>query len=69
MNPFDRCPICGGQIATTAVEKRLRGGANSGSLSANAELCLACGERFYSITDAARFEKARRRLARGETAE
>jgi hypothetical protein len=38
--------------------------AHSGSLSAHADLCLGCGERFYSIADAARFEKARRRLAR-----
>jgi DNA-directed RNA polymerase subunit RPC12/RpoP len=69
MKPFDHCPICGGQIVVTEVEKRLRGGAHSGSLPANAEVCLGCGEKFYSIADAERFEKARRRLARGETAE
>jgi hypothetical protein len=69
MKPFDHCPICGGQIVTTEVEKLLRGGANSGSLPANAEVCLGCGEQFYSLEDATRFEKARRRLARGEAAE
>jgi hypothetical protein len=69
MTPFDHCPACGGQIISTPVEKRLRSGAHTGSLAATADVCLACGERFYSIADAARFEKARRRIARGETAE
>jgi len=69
MNPFDHCPICRGRIVMTTVEKRLRAGTHSGSLSANAEVCLGCGEQFYSVADAARFEKARRRLARGETVE
>jgi rRNA maturation protein Nop10 len=69
MKSFDHCPICGGQIVVTEVERRLRGGANSGSLPANADVCLGGGEQFYSLEDATRFEKARRRLARGEPAE
>jgi hypothetical protein len=69
MKPFDHCPACGGKVMATEVEKRLRGGVRTGSLPANADLCTACGERFYSFADAVRFEKARRRLARGESAE
>jgi len=59
----------GGQLVATEVQKRLRGGANSGSLAAAAEICLACGEQFYSFEEVSRFEKARRRIARGEPAE
>jgi hypothetical protein len=53
----------------TEVENRLRGGANSGGVPATAEVCLGCGEQFYSFADATRFEKARRCLARSEALE
>lgn len=55
--PFDRCPRCGGELATKQVEKLLRGGNNTAVVRAEAEVCLQCGERFYTDEVIGRFER------------
>jgi rRNA maturation endonuclease Nob1 len=29
MKPFEKCPVCGGELETKQVEKLLRGGGNT----------------------------------------
>ena len=49
------------------VEKLLRGGNNFASMSVQAEVCLHCGERFYTPEVIERFEKIELMLERGKT--
>jgi len=69
MQPFEKCPICGGDLVEKEVEKILRGGAHTAVLRVNAEVCLHCGERLYSQDTVRRFEQIRAKLERQETAE
>jgi len=69
MKPFDKCPICGGELVTKRVEKLLRGGNNTVVLKVNAEVCLHCGERLYDQKIVSRFEEIREKLSRGEVKE
>ncbi len=69
MHPFERCPICGGDLIEKEVEKILRGGAHTAVVRVNAEICLHCGERLYSQDTVRRFEQIRAKLERQETAE
>ncbi|GJQ57929.1 MAG: YgiT-type zinc finger protein [Candidatus Scalindua sp. AMX11] len=48
MIPFEKCPICGGELEEKIVEKLLRGGDNTAGLKVQAEVCLHCGERLYA---------------------
>ncbi|MEK6623039.1 MAG: YgiT-type zinc finger protein [Planctomycetota bacterium] len=48
MMPFEKCPVCGSGLIGKKVEKLLRGGSNTAVLKVHAEVCLHCGERFYS---------------------
>jgi YgiT-type zinc finger domain-containing protein len=66
MKPFDRCPICGGEVAEKEVEKLLRGGNHVAVITVPAEVCLHCGERLYSQDTVRRFEEIRAKLARQE---
>jgi YgiT-type zinc finger domain-containing protein len=66
MKPFDRCPICGGEVAEKDVEKLLRGGNHVAAITVPAEVCLHCGERLYSQDTVRRFEEIRAKLARHE---
>lgn len=68
MMPFDKCPVCGGELAEKEVEKILRGGADTAVLTVPAEVCLHCGERLYSSETIRRFEEVREKLERRETA-
>jgi len=45
--PFEKCPVCGGDLVEKEVEKVLRGGVNTAVLKICAEVCLRCGERLY----------------------
>ena len=45
MMPFEKCPVCGGEVVEKEVEKLLRGGGNTATVSVLAEVCLQCGER------------------------
>ncbi len=69
MMPFQKCPICGGELVEKEVEKLLRGGVHTAVLKVRAEVCLRCGERLYSQETVRRFEEIRAKLERQETVE
>lgn len=69
MLPFEKCPVCGGDMVKKEVEKLLRGGENIAVLKVPAEVCLHCGERLYSQETVSRFEQIRAKLLRRETAD
>ena len=57
MMPFDKCPVCGGELIEKNVEKLLRGGIHTAALTVRAEVCLNCGERLYTQETVRRFER------------
>lgn len=69
MMPFEKCPVCGGELVEKEVEKLLRGGVHTAVLRVRAEVCLQCGERLYSAETVKRFEQIRQKLERQEVAE
>jgi len=69
MMPFDKCPVCGGELAEKKVEKLLRGGYNTAVLVVSAEVCLKCGERLYSQESIRQFEQIRAKLEKQDVAE
>jgi YgiT-type zinc finger domain-containing protein len=66
MMPFEKCPICGGELIEKEVEKLLRGGVHTAVLKVRAEVCLRCGERLYCADTVKRFEQIREKLAKQE---
>ena len=56
MKPFDKCPVCGGELVEKEVEKLLKGGIHTAVLKVHADVCLRCGERLYSAEIVSRFE-------------
>ncbi|MFH1737777.1 MAG: YgiT-type zinc finger protein [bacterium] len=66
MMPFEKCPVCGGELREKTVEKLLRGGNHTAVLHVQAEVCLHCGERLYSEDTVMYFEKVRNMLDRQE---
>ena len=62
MKPFERCPVCGGELVEKEVEKLLKGGAYIAVLKVRAGVCLKCGERLYSSETARTFEQIRKKL-------
>ena len=69
MRPFEKCPVCGGDLVEKEVEKLLRGGVHTAMLKVRAEVCLRCGERLYSQETVRRFKEIRNKLDRQETSE
>jgi YgiT-type zinc finger domain-containing protein len=69
MKPFDKCPVCGGELVEKEVEKLLKGGVDTAVLRVHADVCLRCGERLYSAETVGRFEQIRQKLERREVAE
>ncbi len=69
MMPFEKCPICGGELIEKEVEKLLKGGVHTAVLKVRAEVCLRCGERLYSVEEVKRFEQIREKLAKQEVGE
>jgi YgiT-type zinc finger domain-containing protein len=69
MKPFEKCPVCGGELVEKEVEKLLRGGTHTPLLKVRAEVCLRCGERLYSQETVRRFEEIKAKLKRQETSE
>ena len=67
MTGIDKCPICGGTLVHKTVEKLLRGGSDTAILNVEADVCLLCGERLYSMETVRQFEEIRRKLAQQET--
>ena len=62
MRPFDKCPVCGGELTEKSVEKLFRGGSDSAVITVVADVCLRCGERLYSEQTVARFSEVRKLL-------
>lgn len=69
MMPFNKCPVCGGELVEKNVEKLLRGGMNTAVLNVHAEVCLKCGERLYSQETVRRFDQIRAKLEKQDVAE
>ena len=69
MTPFDKCPVCGGEIVEKEVEKILRGGHLTEIVKAQAEVCLRCGERLYAPNVVKHFKKIRSKLKKEEMAD
>jgi YgiT-type zinc finger domain-containing protein len=67
--PFDKCPVCGGELVEKDVEKLLRGGKHTALVKVRAEVCIHCGERLYSEETVRRFEEIRAKLERQQTSE
>jgi YgiT-type zinc finger domain-containing protein len=66
MIPFEKCPVCGGELVKKKVEKLLRGGVHVAIIKIQADVCLHCGERLYSQNSIQKFEKIRKKLERQE---
>lgn len=69
MIPFNKCPVCGGELIEKEVEKLLRGGKNTAVMRVKAEVCLRCGERLYSKETISLFEQIRSKLERQDVSE
>ncbi len=69
MLPFNKCPVCGGEIKEKLVEKILKGGNNTAILEIKAEVCLHCGERLYSKETIETFEQIRKKLEKEQVSE
>ena len=67
MKPFEKCPVCSGELVRKDVEKLLHGGKHTAVISVSAEVCLHCGERLYSEDTVKRFEEIRVKLAQEQT--
>lgn len=67
--PFEKCPVCAGQLVEKKTEKLLRGGIHTASITVKAHVCLHCGERLYSEETVRRFEEIRSKLERHQTTE
>lgn len=67
MKPFDKCPVCGGEMVEKDVDKLLRGGINTAVVTVLADVCLHCGERLYSSQVVQRFERIRYKLTHQQT--
>ena len=67
IKPFDRCPVCGGELAQKEVEKLLKGGGNTAVVRVKAEICLHCGERLYAKETIRRFDDIRNKLRDRQT--
>lgn len=66
--PFEKCPVCGGEMMIKEVEKLLRGGLNTATVKVSAEVCLRCGDRLYSQDTVQCFERIREKLKCDEVA-
>ena len=64
MLPFEKCPVCGGELKDKVVEKILHGGNHTAVLQVNAEVCLRCGERLYTEEIVRVFGRIRNKLKR-----
>ncbi|MBN1873593.1 MAG: YgiT-type zinc finger protein [Anaerolineae bacterium] len=69
MLPFEKCPVCGGEVVEKEVEKLLRGGKHTAVIRVKAEVCLHCGERLYSKDTISQFEQIRAKLSRQDISE
>ncbi len=61
------CPVCGGPLVHKRVEKLLRGGVHTATVTVDAEVCQRCGERLYAADVVRTFEEIRDKLSRQDT--
>ena len=66
MKPFEKCPVCGGELENKQVEKLLRVEGNTVSMKVNTEVCLHCGERLFAEDVVKSFEEIRGKLRKQE---
>jgi YgiT-type zinc finger domain-containing protein len=66
MMPFEKCPVCGGELEIKRVEKLLRGGEHTVVMKVVAEVCQHCGERLYAEDVVRSFEEIREKLRKQE---
>jgi len=69
MIPFDKCPVCCGELVEKEVEKLIRGGNNTAIIKVKAEVCTGCGERLYSKNQILFFEEIRDKLEKQDTSD
>lgn len=69
MKPFEKCPVCSGELIRKEVEKLLRGGDNFASVKVHADVCTHCGERLYALKTIKLFEEIQLKLEKKETSE
>lgn len=69
MKPFEKCPVCGGELVEKEVDKILRGGDNFATVRVHADVCTHCGERLYSLETVRLFEEIQSKLEKKETAD
>ena len=69
MTPFEKCPVCGGEVVRKRTEKLLRGGVNLATVTVEAEVCLHCEERMYSADTIRSFAHIRTKLELQEVEE
>ena len=69
MMPFEKCPVCGGEMIEKEVEKLLKGGNHTAVVQVKAEVCTHCGERLYSKDVITFFEQIRSKLANQDLSE
>lgn len=62
MKLFEKCPVCGGELAEKNADKILMGGGNTAVVTVPADVCLHCGERLYAPEVVARFDEIRKKL-------
>ena len=65
--PFEQCPVCGGGLVEKDVEKILRGGSDTATITVRADVCRHCGERLYSEDVVRLFEDIREKLRLRQT--
>ena len=63
------CPSCGGELEDKSVEKILKGGNDTASITVGAQVCLRCGEKLFNQDTVRNFEEIRAKLESGETSE
>ncbi len=69
MKPFEKCPVCAGELVEKEIEKLLKGGLHTAVFRVRAEVCLQCGERLYTTDVVKRFEQIREKLEKQEVSE
>ena len=69
MTPFEKCPVCGGEVVRKHTEKLLRGGVNLATVTVESEVCVHCGERMYSADTTRSFAQIRTKLELQEVEE
>jgi YgiT-type zinc finger domain-containing protein len=62
--PFEKCPVCAGQIVEKEVNEKIKGGGKAVTLKVRAYVCSECSERLYSLDIVKKFERIKAQLER-----